>query len=153
MTICVKNKECVFGEIRNGIMGLSELGLVANECWKLIPQHFKHVELDAYVIMPNHVHGIIVINNSVETQNFASLQKQNNNIFGPQIKNLGSVVRGFKIGIKKYATINNISFQWQPRFYDHIIRNEKALNNIRQYIYDNPYNWKKDRNNPDNVWI
>ena len=117
--------------------------------------------------MPNHVHGIIIINKSnivetqnfasfvktrniVETQNFASLQRQrqqNNkkhnvqqNKFGPQSQNLASIIRGFKIGVKKWTTMNKIPFQWQSRFYENIIRNKKSLNKIRKYIINNPIN-------------
>ncbi|MBU1110972.1 hypothetical protein KKB83_05155 [Patescibacteria group bacterium] len=123
------------------------------------------VELGEFVVMPNHIHGIVIINNppvrsqwnnvnNVETQNLASLRKrkqQPGNQFGPQSRNLGSIVRGFKIGVKKWTTINNVDFAWQPRYYDHIIRNEKSLNHIRQYITENPAKWAEDRNNPENL--
>ena len=66
------------------------------------------------------------------------------NQFGPQSKNLASIVRGFKVGVSKYATINNIPFSWQPRFYDHIICNEKELFNVRKYIIENPVKWGRD---------
>jgi len=69
-----------------------------------------------------------------------------NNKFGPQSKNLASIIRGFKIGVTKYARQNNIKFQWQSRFYDRIIRDEKSLNNIQEYIINNPFNWEYDRN-------
>ena len=117
--------------------------------------------------MPNHLHGIIVIdkydennrneNNHnpvrVETQNFASLRDGYANKFGPQSKNLASIIRGFKIGVKKYATINNIDFAWQSRFYDHIIRDKISLNKIREYIQINPKMWERDRNNIENIWM
>ena len=126
------------------------------------------VELGEFVVMPNHIHGIVIINNppvrtqrnnvnNVETQDFASLQriqkqrKQPGNQFGPQSRNLGSIVRGFKIGVKKWTTINNVDFAWQSRYYDHIIRNENSLNRIRQYIFENPAKWAEDRNNPENL--
>jgi len=112
--------------------------------------------------MPNHIHRILEINNNnaivetqnlVETQNFASLQQQSTykNKFGPQSKNLSSIVRGFKIGVTKFVRNNNLLFEWQERFYDHIIRNEKSLIDIRQYILDNPMKWEMDRNNPSNL--
>jgi REP element-mobilizing transposase RayT len=111
--------------------------------------------------MPNHIHGIIIINDQngnipmlelVETQDFASLRllkkPSSDNQFGAQSKNLASIVRGYKIGVTKYAYKNNIPFQWQSRFYDHIIRNEKSLKDIRQYITQNPINWQTDAENP-----
>ncbi|MFZ1290256.1 MAG: hypothetical protein WAR79_09200 [Melioribacteraceae bacterium] len=95
--------------------------------------------------MPNHIHGIIISDKTVETQNFASLQHENNiNKFGPQSQNLAAIIRGFKAAVKKYAVINNIIFSWQPRFYDRIIRNECELFNIRKYIVYNPYKWEDD---------
>ena len=96
---------------------------------------------------------------NVETQNLASLRhasqcnlslrhgKPNN--FRPQSKNLASIIRGFKIGVKKWATINHIYFEWQSRFYDKIIRDEKELYNVRNYIQKNPLKWDKDAENPD----
>lgn len=132
------------------------------------------MELGAHVIMPNHVHGIVIINkpnderndgknpiryneSSVETQDLASLQKTpttqgdpikpNNtkNKFGPQSKNLASIIRGYKIGVTKNARQFQPGFSWQSRYHDHIIRNENSLQNISQYIMDNPMNWERDR--------
>jgi putative transposase len=77
-----------------------------------------------------------------------SLPQTADNQFGPQSKNLASIVRGYKIGVTKYARKNNIPFQWQSRYYDHIIRDEISLNKIRQYIIQNPLNWQTDAENP-----
>ncbi|MBN2096559.1 transposase, partial [Candidatus Peregrinibacteria bacterium] len=121
--------------------------------WQEIPQHFAHVVLDEWVVMPNHVHGVIIINNhpTVETQNVASLRHKRNewkpNQFGPQSKNVASIIRGFKIGVTKYAHKQKIPFTWQPRFYDRVIRDENELNRIREYIQQNPLKWEWDRNN------
>jgi|TARA_Y100000310_G_C20601280_1_gene773181 REP element-mobilizing transposase RayT len=172
VTICTNNRINYFGKVKNNIMHLSDIGKITMKYWQEIPKHFPFVKLDEYVIMPNHIHGILIINNfdqvetqnfafsnyeairSVETQNFASLRpNEYKNKFGPQSKNLSSIIRGFKIGVKKYATINNISFAWQSRFYDHIIRHDQALNNIRQYIIDNPKKWQRDRNNSAGLYI
>jgi REP element-mobilizing transposase RayT len=152
VTICTKTKEKCFGDAVNGELNLTHLGKVACKYWQEIPHHFPHVKLDAFVVMPNHIHGIIIIENDdqvVETQNFASLQEFQPNEFGPQSKNMASIVRGYKIGVKKWATINNIAFAWQERFYDHIIRNEDDLSDIREYIVNNPLNWEKDEENKE----
>lgn len=158
VTIITKNRACYFGNVKNGFMCLNELGEIAKQCFEKIPEHFPFVSPDVFVIMPNHVHGIIIINdkngnktsvgvqNIVETQDVASLRSSKNK-FGPQSKNLASIVRGYKIGVTKYARENNIPFQWQSRYYDHIIRDEKSLNNIRRYIINNPLNWQKDAEN------
>jgi len=166
ITVCIKNREHCFGEIVNGKMGLSKMGEIGQRELSKTEQMRKNVKLDEWIIMPNHVHVIIVIDN-VETQCIASLPgvkpnqripspskpKWKPNQFWPQSNNLASIIRGFKIGVKKFATINNIPFQWQPRFYDHIIRNQSSLNHIRQYIIDNPKNWEIDRDNLANLYM
>ena len=149
VTICTRNRQNFFGEIVNGKMHYSEIGKIAQRFWREIPDHFPFVILDAFVVMPNHVHGIIIINKindgrNVETQNYASLQSQPKNKFGPQSQNLASIIRGYKTGAKKYATMNFIDFSWQPRFNDHIIRNNHSFDKIRNYINTNIKNWKTD---------
>lgn len=141
VTICTKHKINFFGKIKENIIEFSPLGKIAHQYWLDIPKHFPFVELDEYIIMPNHIHGIIVINKNVESQNLASLHK---NKFGPQSQNLASIIRGFKAGVTTYAKINNINFAWQSRYYDHIIRNHKSWENIREYIKQNPKNWSND---------
>ncbi len=149
VTLCVKDRDCVFGQVSDGGMILSEIGAAAYSCWMAIPRHFPFVELDQHVVMPNHVHGIIIINKNdtnVETQDFASLRYRyrNPNRFGPQSRNLASVIRGYKIGVKERGIQDDVAFEWQPRYYDRIIRNEKELNNVRNYIFNNLLNWRKD---------
>ena len=167
ITICIKNRKCVFGKKTNEKMILSDLGKTAENCWREIPRHFPFVKLDEFVIMPNHVHGIIVIekpmicnvsaksgeSNETHTaqQSDVSQQTREPNTphepvsnFGPQSKNIASIIRGFKIGVTKYAVNNNIPFEWQGRYYDHIIRDENDLNRIRKYIIENPSKWKMD---------
>lgn len=162
LTIVTHNRENLFGEIENNKMVLNDAGKIVYKCWMNIPEHFPHVMLDEMIIMPNHLHGIIfiiekeIINNQnivethcVETQNFASLQIPNSlgNQFGPQSRNLGSIIRGFKIGVTKWYREQGINQKiWQPRFYDHIIRYEAELKNIRQYIINNPLKWNDDCN-------
>ena len=136
---------------------ITEIGQMAEKYWCEIPQHFPFVKLGAFVVMPNHVHGIIIIDkpddgHNVETQNFASLpqnpkspQSQPKNKFGPQSKNLASIVRGFKIGVTKNARQIHADFEWQPRFHDHIIRNNESFLKIETYIIENPFNWGKDK--------
>ncbi len=91
------------------------------------------------------MHGIIIIDkkNTGETQNFASPQVITQNKFGSQSQNLASIIRGYKVGVKKYATIHHIDFAWQSRFHDRIIRNDRAFQNIAKYIKNNPDKWKE----------
>jgi len=151
VTVCIKNRECFFGDVADGEVKLSPIGEIASRYWQEIPNHFPHVQLDEYIVLPNHVHGIIIIdNNIVETQNFASLRGKPSK-FGPQSRNLASIIRGYKIGVKKWSVINNILFAWQQRCYEHIIRNEKELHNISEYIANNLINWVDDEENLDYI--
>jgi REP element-mobilizing transposase RayT len=153
ITICTRDKKCFFGDVEDGKVRLTSIGKVADGYWQEIPMHFPSVKLDEYVVMPNHVHGIIIItNDNVETQHFASLQSKPNK-FGSQSNNLASIIRGYKIGVKKWSTINGIYFAWQPRFYEHIIRNEESLEKIRKYILNNPIKWELDEYHPENLIV
>lgn len=137
-------------------MKLSNIGHLAEKYWQEIPAHFPFVILDKFIVMPNHIHGIIIIDkkddghgvetqHNVETQNIASLQPpQPENKFGPQSQNLPSIIRGYKIGVTKNARKINPTFAWQSRYYDHIIRNDKSMQKIRTYIWQNPLNWHND---------
>ena len=164
VTICTKDREHYFGEIKNDekenhVMNLSKIGKIADECWQAIPQHFPHVQIPLWVVMPDHIHGIVIIDDFVETQNIASLhdnetdQTQNiaslqdnePNKFGPQSKNLASVIRGFKIGVTKFARQNNIPFSWQSRYYDRIIRDSAEMNRIAEYIENNVAEWDMNK--------
>ena len=156
VTICTKNMECVFGEIKNGIMGLSDIGCITNEQWVKTAKLRQNVRLDEFVVIPNHVHGIIIINKPpVETRHGASLHGWNENKFGPLPPNsLQSIINHYKGAVKRWCNKNGYkNFQWQSRFYDHIIRNEKSLKYIREYIYYNPHKWESDRNNPEGLWM
>ncbi len=180
VTICTKNRIFYFGDIvietqnivspqsQQNIMSpqlqqkmqLSKIGTIANNCWHEIPKHFPFVKLGAFVIMPNHVHGIVIIDKSVQTQNIASPQQNNvspqlqknitppkmsKNKFGPQSQNLASIIRGFKIGVTKQGRQINPDFAWQSSYHEHIIRNEKSFHNISEYIVNNALNWKGDK--------
>jgi REP element-mobilizing transposase RayT len=150
VTICTKNRTPYFGNIveTHNCASLQEtqIGEIAEKFWTDIPNHFPFVILDQFVIMPNHIHGILFFDKSgviVETDNYPSLP----NKFGRQSQNLGSVIRGFKSSLKRYANENNIDFEWQERFYDRIIRSNSGLTRVREYIFNNPQNWNNDELN------
>ncbi|MBS1684636.1 MAG: transposase [Bacteroidetes bacterium] len=157
VTICTKSRVPYFGEIiqyaddpsdkTQGIASLraSRMGEVAQDCWEQIPANFPFVELDEFVVMPDHIHGILLFNKEADTG-------WQVNKFGPQSNNLASVIRGFKSGVKSFATRNEIEFQWQSRFYDRVIRNRNELDRIRKYIQDNPANWLFDKDNGENLY-
>ena len=151
VTICTKNRECLLGEISDGKMYLSAIGKIAENFWKEIQKHFPRTELDEYVVMPNHVHGIVIVN-GVGVENFQPLHRENK--FQHVIPHsLGSIIRGFKIGVTKWCRNNHCGqFEWQRNFYDRIIRNEHSLQRIREYIRMNPLKWEHDRNNIHKLW-
>lgn len=157
-TLVTMHRRCYFGHISDGELVLNALGQVAWNYFHQVPHHFSFVGVDTCIVMPNHVHGIIVINEgkTPETQDIASLPPKcsyrvSSNQFGPQSNNLPSIVRGYKIGVSNYARNKNIPFKWQKRYYDHIIRNGQEWNRTREYILTNPKRWAKDRENPDHM--
>ena len=152
VTLCTHNRQCLFGEMVDGKMQLNEAGRVVENCWNDIPLHFPHVELDEWVIMPNHVHGIlsIAVSPDVGAKNFSplqcSLKHQSAQRPCGTSKTIGSIVRGFKIGVTKWLRNNTpIHDVWQRNYWEHIIRNEPELHHIREYIHNNPAQWELDR--------
>ncbi|MDR4504079.1 MAG: hypothetical protein MRK01_04700 [Candidatus Scalindua sp.] len=155
VTICVKERKCLLGDHIDNDVELSKIGEVARKCWLEIPVHFPKVSLDEFIIMPNHIHGIIIIHEMVDkkitgnklvgNKNFCSLHR-NEQIWQKRWgRSLSSVIRGFKIGVTSWCRQNHHEyFSWQKSFNDHIIRNERALCNIREYISLNPFTWKED---------
>lgn len=157
VTINTKDHTEYFGKIENGKMILNDLGNVVDNGWKEIPIHFKNVELDYYVIMPNHVHGIIIITECRDAINCVSTDNRTGGITGlknPQLNpnSLSNVIRQYKARCSFEIRKSNPSFAWQPRFYDRIIRNEKELLNIRRYIEQNPLKWEFEKNNTENIF-
>jgi REP element-mobilizing transposase RayT len=144
ITLCTQNRKCLFGEISDGQMVLNDAGRVADKCWCDIPVHFPRVELDEWVIMPNHVHGILfIVDITVGAKNFSPLPPTGRPL--GTSKTIGSIIRGFKIGVTKWMRQNNVIHDvWQCNFYEHIIRGENALNRIREYIIYNPMRWEED---------
>ncbi len=198
VTICTKGMVQYFGEIRDFMMELNKIGCVAAKYWQEIPQHFKNVRLDEWVVMPNHIHGIVIIDKPQIVTPFVGTGDGNNE---PQIVtpfvgagdggmiidkphssftqrrdainrvptkdctnggitghhnpmgtgSLGEIIRWFKGRTSFEIHKSNPNFQWQSRFYDHIIESDRELHEIREYIYYNPQMWDRDRNNPNKL--
>jgi REP element-mobilizing transposase RayT len=177
ITICTQNREHLFGEILDTIvsnvqtpnlgvctMQLNEIGQLAEKYWLEIPTHFPFIELGNFVIMPNHTHGILIINKTdgdgsgVETRLIASLPLQtektggitgnNNPMFH---ENISRVIRWYKGRCSFEFRKIHADFAWQPRFHDHIIRDAQSFENIQNYITNNPMNWGKDKFYSNNV--
>lgn len=150
LTLCCQDRICRFGKAVNGEMVLNETGKIAEGCWLQIPEHFPNVVLHEFVIMPNHIHGIVEI---VGAKNFSPENQTDQNDqakdFPPQpgtSKTVGSIVRGFRIGVTKWVQQKTeIQHLWQRDYYEHIIRDEKAYHNISRYIQNNPLNWGEDK--------
>ncbi len=166
ITICTANRDFYFGEIINAKMECSKLGKIAETEWlktvELRPD--MNLELGEFVVMPNHMHGIILIGKneynsgddgdnrrdamhcvSTNDADAAYESKKTVNQFGPQSKNLGSILRGYKSAVTTFARNHNIQFNWQARFHDHIIRSMDEYYRISNYIINNPVNWQKDK--------
>ena len=166
VTICTHERAHYFGDVlidNNGMtsVALSNIGKIARDCWLDISNHFPNASLDEWVVMPNHVHGIIVIgDNDVNTfcrdeamprlYKYTGPYPQMSKI-SPQPQSLSVIVGSFKSATSYKCHKQNLNFAWQSRFYDHIIRNEISLNKIRRYIRNNPQMWYRDRNNPEGL--
>jgi len=161
VTINTKDHKEFFGEIINGSMILNKIGQLVEEEWTKTKLLRSNIDLDYYVIMPNHIHGIIIINPKVETtgsvvsnktiQNTETTQRVVSTTLKPD--SLGSIIGQFKsISTKRIRSIGKNNFAWQSRFYDRIIRNEKELFNIRKYIEQNPLKWEFEKNDSKNIY-
>jgi putative transposase len=163
ITICTQNREHWFGEIVDGVMHLSEIGCIVQSEWlktfEIRPD--MNLWMGEFVVMPNHFHAIIGIGENqyngqwdtqrrdamhcVSTTNDTTKTSNPKNQFGPQSKNLASIIRGFKIGVTKNAGLIHPDFQWQTRFHDHIIRGDQSFQTISNYIINNPVKWQEDK--------
>ncbi|MDD5567618.1 MAG: transposase [Candidatus Omnitrophica bacterium] len=149
VTICTYGRQEWFGKISNGDMELNTNGCIVSACWNDLPNHYRNVELDEFIVMPNHVHGIIGINN---VGNGLKPFPTTDQLIPSKTKNhgLSEIIRGLKTFSSRRinGTIESGNkFHWQKSFYDHIIRNELSLNRIREYIVNNPRNWNEDEEN------
>ncbi len=150
ITICVKDREWLFGEIVDGKIILNDAGKISDECWLGIPEHFPNVVLHEHIVMPNHVHGIVELIKT-DSSPIDSNESPRNEFQKIIPYSIGSIIRGYKIGVTKWFRNNTVgveNFQpqsiWQRNYYEHIIRNEISYHKISEYIINNPNNWKDD---------
>jgi len=168
ITICCQNRHSFLGKIEDNEMILSEIGLIASKYWLEISNHFLHVKLDEFVVMPNHIHGILILDYSlVWTRHGVSIQSsssenvgschgmtlpsnqesnQNTNQFSKPVKNsISVIINQYKSSVKRWCNQNgSYHFRWQAKFYDQILHNENSIDMIREYICTNPKNWIED---------
>jgi len=136
-------------------MQLSHVGVLADVFWHEIKNHAQNITPSDYVVMPNHVHGILISENAntpVETLHATSLQKphqSHKNKFmagiSPKPGSISTIIRSYKSALTKHAHRLGFIFAWQPRFHDHIIRNEQSFYQISEYVKHNPQIWEKDK--------
>lgn len=160
VTICARNWECLFGEVVQERMVLNEYGGIVHREWARSAEIRNEIELDEFVVMPNHLHGIVFIVRDGTNVKFGSvgatgrspLQPRNTEPCGPRSKSLGSFIAGFKSAatrrINTWRGAPGVPV-WQRNYYDHIIRNDDELHRIREYIMKNPHRWAMDAENPD----
>ena len=157
ITICTKGRECCFGDVVDSEMQLSHVGLLADVFWYEIKNHAKNITLDAFQVMPNHIHGILIlngneqeINDPVETTHALSLQSSpGSKRFQHQGSNtISSIIGSYKSAVTKHAHRLGYGHEWQERFHDIIIRDEESYIKIVNYIKNNPAKWEEDKFNP-----
>jgi REP element-mobilizing transposase RayT len=145
VTICAESRACIFGEIVSQVARLSAIGEVIESHWHALPRKYPQIELDAFVVIPNHIHGVLWI-----TSVGAGFPRPPTNA-GEVRPTLGQI-----IGFYKYQTTKTVNEQrgaagaklWQRSYYDHIMRNDHELDAIREYIATNPDRWDDDAENP-----
>jgi putative transposase len=151
VTICIRNRECLFGSIFSGILKLSDLGLIANHELQHLPDHYHHVAVDRSIVMPNHLHAVIVIDGAHQFSPDIVWQNRtvpHEPLRRPTPGSLSAIIRSYKAGVTRIARTQGLGLKWQSGFYEHIIRSDASLNAIRDYIEANPSNWESDSENP-----
>jgi putative transposase len=159
VTICTHLRECLFGDISEGNLMLNAFGDVVMEEWQRTKQMRQNVDLDAFIVMPNHFHGILVLEGTVPpgdrrgTMHRAPTPQLEQ--FGkPTVNSIPTILRGFKSSVT--LRVNMIRGTpkrpvWQRNYYEHVVRNETDLEELRQYIQNNPLKWLEDENHPDPI--
>ncbi len=157
VTVCTRNRECLFVDVGDAEIRLNECGRIIAGCWQDIPLHFADARLDAFLTMPNHLHGIIVIGDGdVGAMHFSKVRKMHRPYERPRgtvPASLGAIVQNFKsVSTRKINAARDTpgATIWQRNYYEHIIRNEREWSMIAQYIRDNPAKWSADLDNPLN---
>ena len=159
VTLCTADRWCLLGQVHGGRVRLLPVGQVVRDEWLKTPSLRTYVRLDEFVIMPNHLHVILIIDHSICCGNnkisphmsLRNVHQQDNtpdyrNSFGPQRHNLSSIVGGFKSAVTAQVRLKfpGVGFAWQPRFYDRVVRTERELEEMRLYIRRNPEKWGDD---------
>ena len=152
VTVVTADRACLFGEVVDGTMVLSAFGQIVREEWLRTADLRSNVRLDAFVVMPNHLHGIIwIVDDAVGARRRRAPTDTSEQFGKPVAGSIPTIVRSTKSAVTK--RINRMRQSpgervWQRNYYEHIIRDENSLQRIRQYIHDNPAHWQVDREFP-----
>ncbi|MEZ4918404.1 MAG: transposase [Saprospiraceae bacterium] len=174
ITICTKDRHHFLGEIMDSKMQISPAGAIAHVLWHEIKNHGTNIELGEFIVMPNHIHGVLILNGNnvdngrdvacnVPTRNVPTesemgpesepTTKPHNKLIGkneymatisPKSNSISTIIQSYKSAVTRYCNRLNLLCAWQPRFHDHIIRNEEAFLRISEYLKNNPANWQED---------
>jgi len=151
VTICTHDHKCLFGDVIDSEMRLNELGGIAHAEWRRTAEIRSEIALDAFVIMPNHMHAVVFIADDPPTSSAAALPRT---LRGTGHRSLSALVAGFKAATTRRANAlrrRPIVPFWQRNYYEHIVRNEQDLERIRQYVADNPARWSEDGYHPSKI--
>jgi putative transposase len=147
VTFCTRGRECLFGSVVNCEMQLNDMGRKVWLVWKDLPRRFANVTLDAFTVMPNHIHGIIFVGAQFIAPNQLALAQRGAMNRAPT---LGEIVRTYKaVSTRLIRQSISPGFVWQRNYYEHVIRDDHSLERIRDYIANNPARWAEDEENPE----
>jgi putative transposase len=148
VTICVKDRECLLGDVEAGVMRVNQAGSIAGDRLQWLADRYPFVDLDEWIVMPNHIHAIVLIEH---LQQSVALERAVREPPLPKTKPLGRLIGAFKtVSCKAINQIRGMpqGIVWQRNYYEHIIRGERDLSRIREYIRRNPLAWASDPENP-----
>lgn len=152
VTLCAAGRECLFGDVVDGHVTLTPLGEVVTACWEAIPVHAPAVDLDAYVVMPNHLHGLVVITADGANERGIANHRPRTERFGQPVPgSLPTILRSFKAAVTSQVNVLRRTPGapvWQRNYYEHIVRDDRSRERIRSYIAANPSQWDEDTDNP-----